>query len=161
MFLLSLNLTLALQAQQHGVELSLMPNGMSKRTLNTTRYHKNVHLYCPPPPFMSWQIDKIFWKVHVIFVLNKDFSPSSLLQYDLNGLNSNSSLLGLTSSAEMSKSLRDSSIDEETLLSDIISQFLSTTSVSLLPFSIVFPFDWCHLGSTRQSASSQISQISK
>jgi hypothetical protein len=70
--------------------------------------------------------------VHVIFVLNEDFSPSSLLQYDLSGLNANSSLLGLTSSSEMSKSLRDSSVDEEVILSEMISQFLSTTSVSPL-----------------------------
>ena len=32
-------------AKDHGVELSLMPVGMRKRKLNTSRYHKKVHVY--------------------------------------------------------------------------------------------------------------------
>lgn len=33
-------------AKEHGVELSLMPMGMTKRKHNTSRYHKKVHLSC-------------------------------------------------------------------------------------------------------------------
>jgi hypothetical protein len=154
---LSTNLIIGSQAQQHGVTLSLMPNGMSKRTSNTTRYHKNVShpsLLTLSLTFLS-QIDKLFWKVHIIFVLNGDYSPSSLLQYDLNGLNSNASLLGLVSSNEMAKSLRNSSVDEEMVLSEMTSQFLSTTSVRDI-FSLV---SLTRVGSTCQQTPLEVFKI--
>jgi len=53
-------------AEVRGTHLVVMPSGMSRRMSNTTRFqHKN---------------DKIFWKVHMVFLLTADFTPQSLLE---------------------------------------------------------------------------------
>jgi hypothetical protein len=55
----------------------------------------------------------------------------------------------------MSKSLRDSSVDEETILSEIITQFLSTTSVREL---CSLSSSWA-IGTTRQQTPLEVSEI--
>jgi hypothetical protein len=85
------------------------------------------------------QIDKIYWKVHVIFVLRPNYTQSALLQFDLNGVSADGTLLGLTSSRPEGRSnsgvggagLSDAAVDEETVMGTLLDEFLSTTAVSM------------------------------
>ncbi|CAE7779790.1 unnamed protein product, partial [Symbiodinium microadriaticum] len=80
-------------------------------------------------------IDKIYWKVHVIFVLHDLYAPGALLQADLEGPSNDGALLGLTSSrqqqgvvAGQGGNLADAAVDEEVTMGDLLDQFLCTTA---------------------------------
>ena len=55
-----------MQAISRNIQLIVMPQGMSKRTLNTTQYRPKT--------------DLILWRLHVVFVINNSYVPSTLLK---------------------------------------------------------------------------------
>jgi hypothetical protein len=128
-------------AKEHGVELALMPSGMTKRKHNTSRYHKKVGVVCLSCQlvvrmkiynvvgdllvfhyYVILQEDKIYWKVQVNFILSAGFAMPSALSFDLRGLDAGGSVVGLCSEARME-------VDEDALLGGVLASFLETTSV--------------------------------
>lgn len=74
----------------------------------------------------------------MIFVLRPNYSQSALLQFDLNGVSADGTLLGLTSSRPEGRSgnsgiaggaFCDAAVDEETIMGVLLDEFLSTTAV--------------------------------
>ena len=64
------------QAAARNIRLVVMPQGMSKRTLNTTQYRPKT--------------DLILWRVHVVFIINNNFTSAMLLKPEnQNGQNAN------------------------------------------------------------------------
>ena len=55
-----------MQAISRNIQLIVMPQGMSKRTLNTTQYRPKT--------------DLILWRLHVVFVINDSYEPCNLLK---------------------------------------------------------------------------------
>lgn len=73
----------------------------------------------------------------MIFVLGADYQPSSLLQFDLNGLSKDGKLLGLNSSRPEDRTgsngvggnMTDAAVDEEAPMRSLLGEFLHTTAV--------------------------------
>lgn len=59
-------MTYQMQAISRSIQLIVMPQGMSKRTLNTTQYRPKT--------------DLILWRLHVVFVINDSYEASTLLK---------------------------------------------------------------------------------
>lgn len=83
----------------------------------------NADWYCIM--FDLSQEDKIYWKLQVNFIICAGFSFSSILSSELSGLDRDGMVLGLCSEPKRE-------VDEDTLLGEVVSSFLETTSVSLL-----------------------------
>ena len=73
---------------------------------------------------MVTQEEKIYWKLQINFILCADFTLSSTLSFELSGLDRGGGVLGLCSEARRE-------VDEDTLLGDVITNYLETTSVSV------------------------------
>ena len=63
---LCVSMTYNTQAVSRNIQLIVMPQGMSKRTLNTTQYRPKT--------------DLILWRLHVVFVINNSYEPNTLLR---------------------------------------------------------------------------------
>jgi protocatechuate 3,4-dioxygenase beta subunit len=55
-----------MQAAARHIQLVVMPQGMSKRSLNTTQYRPKT--------------DLILWRLHIVFVINNSYQPHMLLK---------------------------------------------------------------------------------
>ena len=64
----------------------------------------------------------MYWKVHVLFVLNDQYTLEGLLNYDLNGLSADGTLVGATNAKQQE-------ISEYTPLIDFISAMMQTNAV--------------------------------
>ena len=87
-----------------------MPAGMSKRVLNTSRYIKKA--------------DVIYWKVHILFVIKANFAMDGLLNFELNGVSDDGSLVGVASE-------KQHEVPETTVMRDIISSMMQTNAVRM------------------------------
>lgn len=97
-------------ANDHGVELALMPSGMSKRKQNSSRYFKKE--------------DKIYWKVHLNFILEEGVETPHLINYDSIGLNAVGNIVGVSS-------LPKCEVCEDSTIQDMVFNFLETNSANL------------------------------
>lgn len=93
------------------MKLSLMPAGMSKRVLNTSRYIKKA--------------DIIYWKVHILFVINANYTMDGLLNFELNGVSEDGSLVGVTTE-------KQNEVPETSVMHDIVSSMMQTNAVRSL-----------------------------
>ena len=66
---------LSLQAMSRNIRLIVMPQGMSKRALNSTQYRPKT--------------DLILWRLHIVFIINNTYTPSMILKPE-NSSNQNS-----------------------------------------------------------------------
>lgn len=98
-------------AESRQTKLIVMPSGMSKRRLNTTQFrHK---------------IDKIVWKVNLVFIMNSDYEILQAMRIELDG----------TSEAKIFKDtfvgISLPLVDENTKLIDILASIFDANSVSV------------------------------
>lgn len=69
---------LVMAAKERNIQLMLMPNGMTKRQLNKSRYnHKD---------------NTIYWKVFIVFIINNQYTIDSLFRIDLESVQKASNL---------------------------------------------------------------------
>ena len=71
----SYTVKLSLQAMSRNIRLIVMPQGMSKRALNSTQYRPKT--------------DLILWRLHIVFIINNTYTPCMILKPE-NSNNQNS-----------------------------------------------------------------------
>ena len=92
-------------ARKRGISMILFSPGMLKRQLNTTQYNPKV--------------DAIFWRIHVVFIVNEMFDISSLLKPDIESKGEQE--MNIADGSLMSVTIN--TIDENKTIDDILNLY--------------------------------------